>query len=459
VNQKLTIFSIKNSRWIIGWMKQFCNSTMIKAANIRKTKGASVSWLLTVLLALPFCNVRIWQFTGSDAYQPCRDTFYRFLSNASYNWRHLLASASGALIEQLDRLTGTSNDRVLIIDDSPYKRPRSKAVEYLGRQYDHSNANYYRGFRLLGAGWSDGHSFVPVEVELLTNATVAKRIGPDPNLDGRTHAGKRCKQALRKATEVCLEMIERSQDAELPVDYVVFDSWYGHAKLISQISEHLPVVCMVKNHPNYLYRYGKGIYTLQRLCQKVASRKRSRPEGPIIGSICAEMIGGVRVRVVFVRDKHNPDKWLALVSTDLDITPERICRIYAKRWAIEVFFKQIKQQLGLVGQFQARSYTGCVAYVSIVCLRYMMLCYYQRQQADARTIPGLFYAACQQLQSISLQWCLRIILLEIMMILSRSRSPQAFETACRMCGVIEQFSKNIYDKSMTFKPLNNNCES
>jgi len=28
-----------------------------------------------------------------------------------------------------------------------------------------------------------------------------------------------------------------------------------------------------------------------------------------------------------------------------------------------------------------------------------------------------------------------------------------------MCGVIEQFSKNIYDKSMTFKPLNNNCES
>ena len=225
------------------------------------------------------------------------------------------------------------------------------------------------------------------------------------------------------------------------------------------ISEHLPVVCMVKNHPNYLYRYGKGIYTLQRLYQKVATRKRSRSEGPIIGSICAEMIGGVKVRVVFVRDKHNPDKWLALVSTDLDITPERICRIYAKRWAIEVFFKQIKQQLGLVGQLQARSYTACVAFASIVCLRYMMLCYYQRQQADGRTIPGLFYAACQQLESISLQCCLRIIVLEIMMILSRARSPQAFETACSICGVIEQFSKNVYNNSMTFKPLTNNCES
>jgi hypothetical protein len=459
MNQNLTIFSIKNSRWIAGWMRQFCNATMMKAANIRKAKGASVSWLLKVLLALPFCNVRIWQFTGSVAHRPCRDTFYRFLSNASYNWRQLLASASQALIREMDRLTGPSGDRVLIIDDSPYKRPRSKAVEYLGRQYDHSSGTFYRGFRLLSAGWSDGHSFVPVEMELLTNATAGKRIGPDPDLDRRTHAGRRCKQACRKATEVALEMIERSQDADLPADYVVFDSWYGHAKLIRRISQHLPVVCMVKNHPNFLYRYGKRIYTLGDLYRKVSGRKRSKPEGPIIGSITALMLGGIRMRLVFVRDQRDPDKWLALASSDLDITPERICRIYAKRWAIEVFFKQIKQQLGLVGQLQARSYTACVAFTSIVFLRYMMLGYYQRQQADSRTIPGLFYAACQQLQAISLQCCLQIILLEIMMILSRARSPQAFETACTLCGVIQQFSKRIYDNSMTFKPLTNNCES
>lgn len=459
MNQNLTIFSIKNSRWIAGWMQQFCNATMMKAANIRKTKGASVSWLLKVLLALPFCNVSIWQFTGSVAHRPCRDTFYRFLSNPSYNWRRLLACASQTLIRELDRLTSPKGDRVLIIDDSPYKRPRSKAVEYLGRQYDHSSGNFYRGFRLLSAGWSDGHSFVPVEMELLTNATAGKRIGPDPDLDGRTHAGRRCKQACRKATEVALEMIERSQDAELPVDYVVFDSWYGHPKLIHRISEHLPVVCMVKNHPNFLYRHGKRMYTLGDLYRKVLDSKRSKPEGPIIGSITALMLGGIRMRMVFVRDQRDPDKWMALASSDLDIAPERICRIYAKRWAIEVFFKQIKQQLGLVGQLQARSYTACVGFASIVFLRYMMLSYYQRQQADSRTIPGLFYAACQQLQAISLQCCLQIILVEIMMILSRARSPQAFETACAICGVIEQFSKRIYDNSMTFKPLTINCES
>lgn len=459
MNANLTIFSIKNSRWIRAWMKQFCNSKMMQPANIRKSKGAAPGELLLLLLAVPFCGLRIWQLCGADQPAPCRDTFYRFLSAASYNWRRLLLAVSSALIGELSRLTGPRTDRVLIIDDSPYKRPRSKAVEYLGRQYDHSTASYYRGFRMLTIGWSDGHSFLPMQMELLTNGDSGKRIGPDPQLDGRTHAGKRCKQACRKATEVALAMVERSQDHEPGADYVTFDSWFAHPGLIRRIHEHLPVVCMVKNHPNYLYRHGKRIYTLETLYRKILARKRSNPEGPIIGSICVQMIGGVKVRVVFVRDERNPNKWLALASSDLHITPERICRIYAKRWAIEVFFKQLKQQLGLVGELQVRSYTASIAFVSIVFLRYMMLCYHQRQQVDPKTIPGLFHAACRQLRAISLQNCLQIIVLEILILLSKRPTLQAFEAACAICGVIEQCIKNLQDNSMTFKPLTSNCES
>jgi len=39
----------------------------------------------------------------------------------------------------------------------------------------------------------------------------------------------------------------------------------------------------------------------------------------------------------------NHDRWIGLACTDTEITPDRVCRIYAKRWAIEVFFKQAKQ--------------------------------------------------------------------------------------------------------------------
>jgi len=460
MNTNITIFSIKNSRWIHQWLRQFCNAKMRKAANIRKARGASVGWLLHLLLALPFCDLSIWELTGSKTKQaPGRDCFYRFLSNTSYNWRQLLLAASTALITQLDRLTGPRTDRVLIIDDSPYKRPRSKAVEYLGAQYDHSQDEYYRGFRLLTCGWSDGHSFVPTQMELLTNAAPGKRIGPDPGLDRRTNAGKRARQATRKATDLALEMIERSQQAGLPADYVCFDSWYAHAGLISQISEQVPVVCRLKNHPNYRYRYGRRIYDLEGLYHKVCRRRRSNPEGPIIGSITAGMLAGVKVRVVFIRDEEDPGKWIGLASTDLEITPRRICRIYAKRWGIEVFFKQIKQELGLHGELQVRRYSACIGFISIVFLRYMMLSYYRRQCEDERTIPGLFYAAREQLQANSLRCCLKVILIELLAALGQSISPQSMQVACLACGVIEQFLQNMNDNSMVPKPLGYKCES
>ena len=223
---KLTILSIKNSRWIHSWMKTFCNSTMLASSNIRKNKGASVYELLRLLMSLSFCDLAVWKMTGSKAL-PGRDAFYRFLAHPSYNWRKLLHTASGAMISELNTLTGKNNDRVLIIDDSPYKRPRSKAVQLLGTHYDHSNNSYYRGYRMLTAAWSDGHSLVPRAMELLTNADKEKRLGPDPDLDGRSHAAKRSKQAVCKATDLTVEMVRQSKQQGLPVDYVVFDSWFA----------------------------------------------------------------------------------------------------------------------------------------------------------------------------------------------------------------------------------------
>ena len=305
---------------------------------------------------------------------------------------------------------------------------------------------------MLSAGWSDGHSFVPWDLALLTNAQTHKRLGPDPSLDRRTHAGKRSQEATCKASDLTRQMVRHARAQDLPIDYVVFDSWYAQPGLIAQILQSFPVVCMLKNHPHYLYRHGKRIYTLERLYAKIVGRKGSHPQGSIIGSIKVRMLGAGTLRVVFIRDRRDKSRWLALGSTDLGITPEHICRIYAKRWAIAPILgvKQIKQHLGLVGQFQGRAYPACLAFISIVFLRYIMLAYYQRQLQDGRTIPGLFYAGCQELQAISLLCCFQIILTEALIILSHSLNPDSFEAACSICGIIEQFTSNFHDNSLAF---------
>lgn len=48
---------------------------------------------------------------------------------------------------------------------------------------------------------------------------------------------------------------------------------------------------------------------------------------PTIGSITVQMFKGPTVRVVFVRDARTPGQRLAIASTDLKISPERICGI------------------------------------------------------------------------------------------------------------------------------------
>lgn len=456
---KLTILSIKNSRWIHSWMKTFCNSTTLSTANIRKSKGASVYELLRLLMSLSFCDLAVWKMRGSKTL-PARDAFYRFLAHPSYNWRKLLYAVSGAMIGELNTLTAKTNDRVLIIDESPYKRPASKAVQLLGTHYDHSDKSYYRGYRMLTAAWSDGHSVVPRAMELLTNADKKKRLGPDPDLDGRSHAGKRSKQALCKSTNLTVEMVEKSKQQGLPVDFVVFDSWYAQPSLLSRVAKHTPLVCTLKNNPKILYKHAKRIYTLASLYNKVVKTGRRKNKEQIIGSIKVQMLSGPEMRIVFIRDRREESKWLALASSDVKLTAQRICRIYAKRWGIEVFFKQIKQHLGLTRELQVRSYTACVAFTSIVFLRYMMLCYYHRQNSDDKTIPGLFYQGCQELQAMALHSCLQIVLLEILIMITKNGAQQAYQLAFSICGIVEKFSSSMLQtNSFNFKQLKNNCES
>jgi len=461
MDTNLQICTIKNITWLTAWVKQFCPGKTLRQAGIKKRSGVTVDWLLQLLLVLPFIDLRVYQLHGSDNELPHRSTFYDFLAQTSYNWRTLVMMATLRLIEELEPLTCRSQDRVIIVDDSPYKRDRSKKVEYLGRHFDHSSHTYYRGYRMLTIAWSDGHSLVPVDFELLSNGDAHKRLGDQPNVDLRTHLGKRCLAAISKATDQTLNMLDRALKAGITADYLVFDSWFAHAGLLHKLSRHLPVVCMLKNSGKISFRHGKRIYQLKGLYEKVQSRKRQKKsnEHQIIGSILVDMLSGPRVRIVFMCDRRNPERWLALASTDISISPERICQIYAKRWAIEVFFKQAKQQLGLAREFQLRNYAGLIAHTSIVLLRYMMLEYYRRQCTDERTIPGLFYTYVRELQMLGIQVCIQLILIEVLELIARQGQGQLLEQAIDLIGTFYQSHPWLHAFSFEKERVTLNSES
>jgi hypothetical protein len=262
-----------------------------------------------------------------------------------------------------DRLTSDQRESVMIIDDSTYDRSRSKKVELLSRVRDHTTGRFIRRFRMLTLCWSDGASCLPLDFALLSSTDAAKRFCEATKIvDKRCCAYKRREEAT-----------------------------------IVSLSQHLPVICMVKKTPKILYGYGdrhRDLMTLYRCLKKRRGRAK------VLASVIVTLKDERKAKVVFVRDRRMKD-WLALLSTDIHLPDEDIVRIYGKRWDIEVFFKMAKQHLKLAKEIQCRDFDALIAHTTIVFMRYMFLTYQCRLETDHRTFGDLFYACCDELGDIS----------------------------------------------------------
>ncbi|MBW2559019.1 MAG: transposase [Deltaproteobacteria bacterium] len=327
-----------------------------------------------------------------------KDAAYDLLKGSRSNWRRFLLTLGARLYRFFNRLTSDERESVLIIDDSTYDRSRSKKVELPSRVWDHTTGRFVRGFRMLTLCWSDGVSCLPLDFTLLSSNNSTKRFREATKVvDKRCCAYKRREEATIKSTAHLGEMAKRVLSAGIDASYVLMDSWFGMPAIIVSVSQHLPIICVVKKTPKILYGYGDRRCDLMTLYRCL---KKRRGRAKILASIIVTLKDKHKAKVVFVRDRRKKD-WLALLSTDIHLPDEDIVRIYGKRWDIEVFFKMAKQHLKLAKEIQCRDFDALIAHTTIVFMRYMFLAYRCRLETDHRTFGDLFYACCDELGDIS----------------------------------------------------------
>ena len=390
--------------------------SLLKRSNIDKEKGISPVAVFRVLVTLVFTGKNLFRtFEVGGSCGMAKDTVYRFLNSVHTHWRRFLLLLSSRVIRQeLDPLTGAANMKVLIADDTLYRRNRSKHVELLSRVFDHTDHRYYRGFRMLTLGWSDGISFLPVSCALLASSKEKNRLVPlRTDLDRRTNGAKRRREGICKATDVLVEMVAEAVAKGIHASHLLFDSWFAFpATMRKLLAKGVHTLCMLKVTGKIFYRYqGKDLH-LAAIYRKI--RKR-RGRAKILASVMVE-IGeddkGVPVpaKIVFVRDRRTK-KWLALLSTDTALGNEEMITAYKRRWDIEVFFKMAKSFLNLAKECQGRSYDALVAHATVVCCRYIMLALAKRTNKDPRTLGTLFHACCEELQQTTFAEALALVLM------------------------------------------------
>ena len=401
---------------ILNFFKVFKIGDILKQCNFYKEKGINCISVLSFIFCLIFQNKNLFQYLGSNSTKKyfSKDVVYRFMSSNYFNWIKLVLLLAKSIIVYIKTLTSDNRETVFVIDDSLFSRGRSKHVELLAKVFDHNAHKLVKGFRMLTLAWSDGVSLIPVAFNLLSSKE-SKNIlcKQDETVDKRSIGGINRKNAVLDSTTALINMLSSAKKVGITAKYVLMDTWFAFpstiCKILSTVSSN--VVCMVKKTPKMKFTFDNEKLTLKQIFSKTRKRRgRSKFISSAIVQIGTDSNNKpILAKIVFVR-KYSSKDWLALLSTDIFISEEKIIEIYGKRWDIEVFFKITKSYLGLSKEFQTRSYDSLIAHISIVFIRYMMLSYTSRIQSNPKTLGSLTMMMCDEQNDITFAEAFNLII-------------------------------------------------
>ena len=362
--------------------------SILKRSGITKTKGYAPVSLMFLFVLLPFLKRKLTEFWSSQCLEnqinAQKDTYYRFINHERFNWRKFVYFLALKVIAHSDDTP--LKEKVLIADDS-ISAKTGKDIELVSYHFDHKVGRSILGNCYLQLGYHNGINFYPIDVALSTsNNRPSLKLR---SIDKRTCGWKRRKEALDKKTSALLQMVDRAWHQGLDASFVLFDSWFAHDKIISSIcSTGYGVICRLKKG-RVKYGYQGQQYTLKQLWQQVAKKNTSWLSQHNVKGACLNVTLPKTgdVRLLFVSDGQK--NWQPLLCTDLEMDASQILSYYARRWSIEVFFKDAKQMLYMAKE-QSNTFDALIACHSLVMIRYLLLVYVLSKRRVGGQVGSLF---------------------------------------------------------------------
>jgi len=395
-----------------------------------KRSGVPVWDIIRLLLVLPFTNANnigsLYNTRMSPDVDGQKDVYYRFLGNQKINWRNILLLFVKQYLKLDEKFTkSTSEDKCLIFDDTEIGKS-GKTIEGISKIHSHVTQNFLFGFKLLVAGYWNGSIFIPVDFsfhrENKNNAK--KRYGLSSKerkkqkktiRKKKTPVVKRFKELNSKKNDIIIQMFKRINQRQILVNYILIDSWFTTMTLISRlrkVNENTNVIGMYKYNSKVLTQDGKQ-KTIKQLRKSKKGIKRSRLTGFYHMSFTGE-IDGIMLKIFLIRKGKN-GAWHTIISTNTRLSFNQMIEIYNIRWAIEVFFKEAKQLLGL-GKSQSTNFDVQIAQTTITMVQYLLISLKYRVEAY-ETIGGLFKDLKQDYIEYKLNERLLAAIIEVLAIL------------------------------------------
>jgi hypothetical protein len=309
---------------------------------------------------------------------------YDFLGREDINWRGLAAE----LARKVDRANdlGPRSQRAFVVDDTSQARAGRK-VQGTSCYFDHTEGRHRKGHLVLQLGLAAEKGFLPLEAQIVTGQKCAIDKPKDkPFHDQRSSAARDMSRAREQSKHQLFRgMLQRALRAGFSACYVLADAWFGCKENIACCLDNRLTGIFQMKRGLLAYQYRGGSYTVYQLYRMV--QRRMRPQNRRARFKTASLVVSlnlqtderqparwVEVRLVFSAPVRatSSDTWVVFLCTNVKLSEAKILEAYALRWSIEVYFKEIKQNLGFLKE-QSGRYQVAYASVHLVAIRYLLL--------------------------------------------------------------------------------------
>lgn len=338
----------------LGFFLYFCKPVLkhieqfIKGSIQKGYKGTVID---IVLLSLADCH---------------RTTFGKFLSEGKWNTNYAWKGIKKFVVKRIIENSAADTPIFAIYDDtiSEKTKPSSKAentIQEASFHQSHLKKKQVYGHQLLTTMLSDGNKVLPYSIE-----------------------------RYRKGEKSKIQMVCETV-AELPLPkgkaYGLCDSWFTNKDVINahfKKGYHLigalktnrviypkGVSIQVKDFAQYIEKNDVCLVTVNN-----SKYWTYRYEGNLNG------IDNAVVLFCWPENAFNKDGTLhTFLCTDTELSTKTILEYYSKRWPIEIFFKQTKNNLGL-NSYQVRSTKSIDRILVLISLTYIF-CTIQKDANDS----------------------------------------------------------------------------
>lgn len=362
---------------------------LLRAAISRKRRsdGEPLPNVLCALLVWPLLKVKSLHCFCAELCQILAgqvSVLYDFLGREDIHWRGLTGELARRVYHANEM--GPRSQRAFVVDDTSQARAGRK-VEGTSCYFDHTEGRTRKGHQVLHLGLAGEKGFLPLEAQIVMGEKGRIDKPKDkPFKDQRSAAARDMRRAGEQTKHgLFRDMLGRALRAGFRAAFVLADAWFGCKENIACCLKNQLTGIFQMKRGLLTYRYHGRLYTVYPLYRRV--QRRMRPAHRRARFKTASLVVAlnleteprqparwVEVRLVFSAPVRatSADTWVVYLCTDAKISEAKILQAYALRWSIEVYFKEVKQNLGFLKE-QSGRYQLAYASVHLAALRYLLL--------------------------------------------------------------------------------------